>query len=115
MIKSKPISDKRLQIALHALGWFFVIAIPIYFFSTFSDRNPDRFYSFYVRTFLTGAIFYLGYLWLVPKFFLQDKKLAYFVILAALILSTHFIILKVKSALPKECKKLQEMTNFDRQ
>ena len=91
MIKSKPISDKRLQIALHALGWFFVIAIPIYFFSTFSDRNPDRFYSFYVRTFLTGAIFYLGYLWLVPKFFLQDKKLAYFVILAALILSTHFI------------------------
>ncbi len=50
-----------------------------------------RLYEFYLHTFSAAIIFYLGYLWLVPKFFLQDKKFTYVIIVLGLILATHYI------------------------
>ncbi len=91
MFKFQSISDKKLVLALHVIAWIIVISIPIYLNYAFSGGNQHRVNQFYVHAFSAIFIFYLGYLWLVPKFFLQERKLAYVLILTGTILATYFI------------------------
>ena len=37
------------------------------------------------------SYFYVGYLWLVPTFFVQKRQVTYVIILVALIIGTHYI------------------------
>lgn len=91
MIKFQSKSDKKIAFALHAIVWIIVIIIPFYLNYTFGGGDRHRLYQFYVNTFSAVFIFYIGYLWLVPRFFLQDKKAAYLIILIALILSSYWL------------------------
>jgi hypothetical protein len=91
MIKIQSKSDKKIAFALHAIVWIIVIIIPFYLNYTFGGGDRHRLYQFYVNTFSAVSIFYIGYLWLVPRFFLQDKKAAYLIILIALIFSTYML------------------------
>jgi hypothetical protein len=91
MFKSISISDKKIAYILHVIAWIIVIIIPFYLNYTFGGGDRHRLYQFYVNTFSAVSIFYIGYLWLVPAFFLQDKKAAYLIILTALILSTYLL------------------------
>lgn len=89
MLKFNSISDKKIMVALHAIAWIIVISIPLYLNSAFGGGNQHRLYQFYVHTFSAIIVFYVGYLWLVPTYFLQDKKAIYLVILIGLILATY--------------------------
>lgn len=91
MLKSISISDKKIAVILHAIAWIIVIIIPLFLNTMFGDEDSHRLYQFYVHTFSAVAVFYLGYLWLVPKFLLQDKKALYLIILIGIILSTYFL------------------------
>lgn len=93
MFKFHSISDKKIMVGLHAIAWVIVIIIPLYLSNAFGDGNQHRLYQFYVHTFSAVIVFYVGYLWLVPRFFLQDKKLTYAIILSGLILATYFLTL----------------------
>jgi len=65
-----------------------------------------------MHTFSAGVIFYLGYLWLVPRFFLQDRILTYTIILIGLILASHFITDYIEETFlydPVEDAKFQEV------
>ena len=91
MGKSVTIHRKWISFTLHAIGWVIVILIPLYLNSTFGGGNVRRLYEFYLHAFSYAVIFYLGYLWLVPRFFVQRKFLIYIGILLGLIVATHFI------------------------
>lgn len=91
MVKSISIPDKWIKYSLHTIAWIIVIIIPLYLNNAFGGGNQHRMYEFYLHTISAGVIFYLGYLWLVPKFFLQDKIFTYIIILIGLIIATHFI------------------------
>lgn len=87
----KFISDKKISLTLHAIAWIIVISIPLYLNNAFGGGNLNRLYQFYAHTFSAATVFYVGYLWLVPRFFLQDRKIIYFLILSGLILATYFL------------------------
>ncbi|HZL09191.1 MAG TPA: histidine kinase [Prolixibacteraceae bacterium] len=91
MTKLQSIPDKWIKLTLHAIAWIIVIIIPLYLNSVFGGGNNHRIYEFYVHTFSAVAIFYLGYLWLVPRYFLQDKKAVYLLVLFGFILATYFL------------------------
>lgn len=91
MFKSISFPDKRITYILHAIAWIIVIIIPLYLNYAFGGGDPHRLYQFYVHTISAVIIFYLGYLWLVPRFFLQDKKVLYLIILVGIILLTYGI------------------------
>ncbi len=122
MIKFQVASDKKLNITLHAIAWLLLIIVPFYLNSAFGGGNMNRLYQFYVNTFSSVIIFYVGYLWLVPRFFLQNKKAAYFIILSGVIIATYLwssyindVILfdPIMDAKFKEAfKKLSETENF---
>ena len=75
---------------LHAIGWIIVLLFPLYIHFAYGGANVHRLYEFYLRAFSAGVIFYLGYLWLVPNYLLKEKKLAYMLILLAIITATYF-------------------------
>lgn len=91
MAKILSISDKKISIGLHVIAWIIVTSIPIYLNTTFDEGNRHHFYQFYVHTLSAVLIFYLGYLWLVPRYFLQGKKIIYVVFLFALIVMIYFL------------------------
>jgi len=91
MFKFQSVSDKKISWGLHVIAWSIVIIIPFFLNSAFDVENTQRLYQFYVHTFSAVIIFYLGYLWLVPRYFLQDKKILYLIILIGVILSLYFI------------------------
>ena len=91
MAKFLFISDKKIMVTLHAIAWIIIIIIPLYLNSAFGGGNNHRMYEFYLHTLSAGVIFYVGYLWLVPRFFLQKRQLTYLLILIGLIIATHLI------------------------
>lgn len=91
MFKSVSIPDKKIIIALHAIAWIIIISIPLYLNNAFGGGNQHRLYQFYVHTLSAIVVFYLGYLWLVPNYFLRDKKATYAIILVGLILATYLL------------------------
>jgi hypothetical protein len=91
MFKPITFQNKRIAFILHAIAWIIVIIIPFYLNYAFGGGDRHRLYQFYVHTLSAVAIFYLGYLWLVPRFFLQDKKALYLIILIGIILLTYLI------------------------
>ncbi len=84
-------SDKKITVTLHAIAWIIVIIIPLYLNRAFGGGNNHRMYEFYLHTLSAGVIFYIGYLWLVPRFFLQKRQITYVLILFGLIIATYFI------------------------
>ena len=90
MVKSITIPNKNIELTLHAIAWIIVIIIPLYLNNAFGGGNQHRMYEFYLHTFSAAVIFYVGYLWLVPRLFLQERKITYIVILIGLIIATHF-------------------------
>jgi two-component system LytT family sensor kinase len=61
------------------IAWIIVIIIPFYLNYAFGGGDQHRLYQFYVHTISAVFIFYVGYLWLVPRFFLQNKKATYLI------------------------------------
>lgn len=90
MFRFLSISHRKLNIGLHLIAWVIVISIPLYLTNAFDGGNTHRLYQLYVHSLSAALIFYAGYLWLIPHFFLRDKKLTYAVILLGIILATYF-------------------------
>lgn len=91
MGKPLLIPNKWITFSLHAIAWIIVIIIPLYLNSVFGDDKMVHVLRFYVNTFFSFSLFYLGYFWLVPKFFLKEKKLIYFLFLAVFISAAYFL------------------------
>ena len=100
MGKYFSISNRLISVGLHAIAWVIVIIIPLYLNTAFGNGNLHRVYEFYVHTFSAGIIFYIGYLYLVPRFFLQERKMVYALILIALIIGTYFLSNLIEGYLP---------------
>jgi sensor histidine kinase YesM len=90
MIKFPSLSDRSLKITLHAIAWMVIILIPLYLNTVFGG-NQHRLNQFYTHTFSAIVVFYVGYLWLVPKFFLKDKYWIYFIILSGVITACYYM------------------------
>lgn len=92
MFKPIVIPNKKITTALHITAWIIIIMIPLYLSNAFDGSGDQhRLYQFYLHTFSAAITFYVGYLWLVPSFFLQERRMAYIVILIGLIVATYFL------------------------
>lgn len=111
MVKSVSKSAKWIPWSLHAIGWVIVVIIPLYLHNAFGGDNMRRLYEFYLHAASAGIIFYVGYLWLVPRFFLPGKGWSYLFILIALIFATYFLSYYIEKNVlfdPAEAARMQE-------
>jgi len=91
MYKSISIHNKWIKWSIHIVAWTIIIIFPVYFSLAFDGGDRGRLYSLYLHTASAAIIFYAGYGWLVPRFFLRDRKLMYFVLVGLLIVATFYV------------------------
>jgi two-component system, LytTR family, sensor kinase len=67
----------KIRIFLHLLAWAILLGLPMYFIKRWQVGN-DFIWVYYINTLISGLIFYINYLFLVPKFYFQNRKRMYF-------------------------------------
>jgi len=110
MFKIRSVSDKKLKFTLHTIAWILIILIPFYLNSAFGG-NQHRLNQFYAHTFSAAFVFYVGYIWLVPRFFLKERYLIYLLILVVVINASYFMTSYINDYMlfdPAEDAKFQE-------
>lgn len=99
MIRSKSKSDKNIALLLHGIAWLILIILPLYLNNVFGGGNLNRLLQFYTNTLSAATVFYVGYLWLIPDFYLRDRKTGYFLILILLIAATYLLTYLINDVL----------------
>jgi hypothetical protein len=65
---------------LHLLAWFVIASVPMYLVHMYGNGDWGSLNHFYVNMLTYGGLFYSVYLWLVPHFYLKERKLLFFIL-----------------------------------
>jgi len=90
-MKLKLSYDKRI-IALHILIWFFILIIPLFLLNPSGIENNNFTIRLYYNIFLYAIIYYISYLWIIPRYFFRKKKIIYFLATGFIIIVSCFIM-----------------------
>ncbi len=88
----KILTDKRLIVLLHVLVWLILFIIPTYLLYFDSSRDLTFLLNTYIQTVLYAVLFYLSYLWVVPRFFFGNKRFSYVLILVSSVIVATVIL-----------------------
>ncbi len=84
--------NNKLPIIMHMLVWIVLFILPQILISRYSGDNNFIAWGFYVFVFIIGVIFYINYLWLVPKFYMANKKPMYFMLALVVVFCFYFVL-----------------------
>jgi two-component sensor histidine kinase len=73
------------------LAWLTLVILPQLIINRFWGNNNYVAWEFYFNASVYGLIFYLNYLWLVPRYFLADRKALYFMLASLVIILLYFL------------------------
>jgi two-component system, LytTR family, sensor kinase len=79
-----------IKVLLHLLAWAILVGLPLYLIQRW-QIGKDFIWHYYIVTLISGIIFYVNYLFLVPKFFFDKKKYRYYVSVLVLISCFYFV------------------------
>jgi two-component system, LytTR family, sensor kinase len=82
--------NKVLPITLHVLAWLTLVILPQLIINRFWGNNNYVAWEFYFNASVYGFIFYINYLWLIPKYFLSNRKPYYFLFAFVVIVMLYF-------------------------
>ncbi|SHE45522.1 GHKL domain-containing protein [Mariniphaga anaerophila] len=99
-----------LPVILHILAWLVLIILPQIVIDRFWGNNNYVAWGFYANAAIYGIIFYINYLWLVPRFYFKGNKAAYFVLAVVAIVCLYFVSSAINQALhnPEREKEMLE-------
>jgi two-component system LytT family sensor kinase len=83
-------TGSKIQIFLHLLAWAILLGLPLYFFKRW-EVGKDFIWLYYVSNIISGMIFYINYLVLVPKFFFEMKRHKYYISVIMLLVFFYFV------------------------
>ena len=81
-----------LPIIMHLSVWLVLIILPQIIISRYSGNNNFIAWGFYANAFIIGIIFYINYFWLVPKFYLKNKKALFFLLALVVVVCFYFVL-----------------------
>lgn len=88
----KP-NSKAFKIILHILAWGAVGGIPLYIMHIYGSGDSQPLNHFYVNLFVYGSLFYVNYMWLVPRFYLNNRRYTYYI--GAILVTALFYAINV--------------------
>jgi len=91
-MKNSNTKNKALPYLLHALVWLVLIILPQIIISRLAGNNDSIAWRFYINASIIGIIFYVNYLWLVPKFYLNERKALFFILALILVVCCYFVL-----------------------
>lgn len=90
-MKLKRLSDNQLHITLHVLGWLFLFFLPQYLMNLAWGRGGMMSGRLYFNTAVYALVFYINYIWLVPQFFLKDRRWMYFLLVTVTVFVLYWV------------------------
>lgn len=87
--------NRSLPVVLHTLAWLLLIILPQLIINRYWGSTNHVAWGFYLGATLYGIIFYVNYLWLVPRFYLKQKRVIYFISATAVIVVSYFFFIIV--------------------
>lgn len=78
------------MILLHISAWIILLGIPVYFMIRW-DVGLDFMWLYYINVLINGVIFYVNYLFLIPRFFFGIKTYRYYLSALILIAAFYFV------------------------
>ncbi len=90
VMKRHFLEGKIIKVLLHLLAWAILIGLPLYLIQRW-QIGKDFIWLYYINTIIGGIIFYVNYLFLVPKFFFNKNKYRYYVSVLILIACFYFV------------------------
>jgi sensor histidine kinase YesM len=87
--KKKLVSRGTIRVSLHILAWTILLGVPLYLINRW-DAGTDFVWIYYTNTLISGAIFYINYLDLIPRFFFKSR-VKYYLAVVVLILGFYFV------------------------
>nr|WP_321452872.1 histidine kinase [uncultured Carboxylicivirga sp.] len=82
---------KSLTIVMHILAWLVLVILPQLIINRYWGNQNFIAWGFYLNATIYGIIFYINYLWLVPRFYLKKQRLVYFLLGIACIGIFYFV------------------------
>jgi sensor histidine kinase YesM len=88
----KTVSSKRnIQIVLHLSAWLLLIILPQIIINRYWGNSNFIDWRFYFSAAILGLIFYINYLWLIPRFYFRKNKLPYFALAILVIVVSYYL------------------------
>lgn len=85
------LSDKRVHRVIHVLVWITLFIFPSILL--YQEERDNIFLIFnYIQTVLYFIVFYINYLWLIPRLFFRNRKVLYLACAAALIFTSILLM-----------------------
>ncbi|MDX8338973.1 histidine kinase [Draconibacterium sp. IB214405] len=82
----------KLAILMHVLVWVVLIILPQIIISRYAGNSNFIDWGIYVNAFIFGVIFYVSYFWLVPNFYMNNRKTLFFILAVVLIVCLYFVL-----------------------
>ncbi len=104
--------NKAFIISLHFTAWMIVVMIPLLIVHLYGDGNSQSLNHMYGNMLVYGLLFYVNYLVLTPRLFLNGKRGWYYIIslaFIALFYGFHVFINEVVLFDPERDRQFQEM------
>lgn len=86
----KATKEVTIKVVLHILVWVVILALPLYSVKTL-QLGSNFLLIYYSATIVNGLLFYVNYLFLVPKLFFQKSKIKYYISAFALVFCFYFV------------------------
>ncbi len=83
--KDFSIENKNVHIVLHVSAWLIFIILPQFVINRYWGENHFIPWSFFANIIIYGILFYINYLWLIPRFYLNGKRLWYLALVVVVI------------------------------
>jgi hypothetical protein len=85
--------NRYLPFILHVLAWIILVILPQFIIDRYWGSHNFFAWGFYLNAAMYGIIFYINYLWLVPKFYFGRKKAGYFMAAATVVAVLYILLL----------------------
>jgi two-component system LytT family sensor kinase len=84
-------SNNKLYIILHVSAWAILFILPLYLMNYETDKHSFFLKSIYLRTSIYVFVFYINYLWFIPRFLFSGKLKTYIISLAITLSCLFFV------------------------
>jgi two-component system, LytTR family, sensor kinase len=93
-------TGNKIKLFLHILVWVVLIGIPLYFFKRWKIEQ-DFIWLYFVNILISGIIFYVNYLVLVPTYFFKRPKYRYYLSVLFVLVVLFFVSYKSNEVIMK--------------
>ncbi len=109
-MKLTSAKKKSIPVTLHVSAWLILVFLPQIIINKYWGNNNFVAWGFYISAVIYGMVFYLNYLWLVPRFYFKENKLWFFVSATITIVAFYFLLVYANKTMhdPERDKQIAE-------